>query len=598
MIESDRVEALKLRYESLKGSSERTNCEAHWQEIAEYILPTKTTFTGMRTAGDKRMTRVLDTVGIVANEMLAAGLHGMATNPSSQWFSLRMIMRRLITPDGQRIDINELPSVQKYLADVEEIIWTRLYQPGTNFTTALHEMYLDMGAFGTAILFVSQRDDGGLIFECRPLAECVIAENSDGRVDTVFRRTKFTVRQMMQMADRSGWKVSDAVRQMWANDRENQKDNTVEVIHAVYPRKEREYGRKDRRNKPWASCYFEYETGQLLEEGGFDEFPYLVGRWSKYSGEVYARSPGMTALPDIKMLQAMQLAKIKLVQKAADPPMWVRDEGVVGPQNTVPGGVTYWRGNPNEGVMLHPTNLQGYQALTAEIQAIRESILRIFFADLMRMTDRANMTATEVMQRTAEQMRLLGPLIGRLESEVLGPLIERVFGILSRLGLLPAPPPEIQGEEFTVEYVSPIATAQKQVTAQSILQVMRVIAGTYGPEIGVQVAMKATDPVKLFRWAWDLFNADPDLLKDEEAVAAMEQLEQMQRQMTLAQPAADIVQKGAKAVKDVSAAQGQPNGVDVQGLVAQIARNVQENPRAREEVRALMNGEMPSTPAL
>ncbi|MEG7671087.1 portal protein, partial [Listeria monocytogenes] len=77
-----------------------------------------------------------------------------------------------------------------------ETMWHRIYQPGTNFTTALHEVYLDLGSFGTSVMYVGQRDDGGLLFEPRALAECVIAENSEGRVDTVFRKTKYTVRQM------------------------------------------------------------------------------------------------------------------------------------------------------------------------------------------------------------------------------------------------------------------------------------------------------------------------------------------------------------------------------------------------------------------
>jgi hypothetical protein len=588
------VEALKSRYESLKGSTERSNSETHWQEVAELVAPRKLDFVGLRTPGEKKMSRVYDPTGINANEMLAAGLHGMATNPSSKWFSLRMVQKSITTEDGTVLKFDESPAVQKYLADVEEIMWARLYQPGTNFTTSIHEMYLDLGAFGTAILFVSQRDDGGLIFECRPLAECIIAENADGRVDTVMRKTDYTVRQMKQMADTHGWKISDSVMDKCKDHTGKQMDDPVTVIHAVFPRSERQYGKKDKRNKPWASIYFEKETGKKLEESGFDEFPYLVARWSKYSGEVYGRSPAMTALPDLKMLQAMTLAKIKLIQKAADPPLWLKDDGVVGQTRTIPGGINYWRGNPSDGVMLQPVSLQGIQFLVEDIMQLREQILRTFFADIMRMTDRANMTATEVVQRTSEQMRLFGPLIGRLESEVLGPLVERIFGILTRLNLLPIPPREIQDQEFTVEYVSPIATAQKQTTAQGILQAMQVVAGLYGPEAGVQVVMGVTDPVKVARWAWDLFNNDPYLLKDEEAVEEDKQRALQQQQLQMAQPAADILQKGAGAVRDISQAQGTPGGVDLQGLLARFSKNVEKDPQAQAEMAQMMNGEMPA----
>lgn len=583
------VHSLRERYDGLKGLSERTNCEGHWQEIGELISPRKVDFVGMRTPGEKRMNRIMDSTGIHALEMLSAGLHGMATNPASKWFSLRMVVSKVQHQDGTVIDLNESPAVQKYLADVEDVMWARLYQPGTNFTTAMHEVYHDLGAFGTAILFVGQRDDGGLLFESRPLAECVIAENTDGRVDTVFRCTTYTVRQMMQMARSDGWTVSPKVKDSYEQKRY---DEPVKVIHAVFPRAERDPTKKNRENMPYASCYFEHETCHKLQDGGFPEFPYLVARWSKYAGEVYGRSPGMTALPDVKMLQAMELTKIKLVQKNADPPMWLKDDGVVGQTRTIPGGINYWRGNPNDGVMLQPVNMQGLQYLMQDQQLLRERILRTFYADIMRMTDRANMTATEVVQRTAEQMRLFGPLIGRLESELLGPLVERVFGILTRLGLLPHPPEEIQGQEFTVEYVSPIATAQKQQSMNGVMQAVQV-AAMFGPEMGAQLLAKRLNPDKLISWAWDLFNCDPDLLKDEEDLEEDNAKQNLMQGMQMAQPMAGMAATGAKAVKDV--AQGEAaTGGGISQLVARLQEHIASDPKAQQELKRMMDGAVPA----
>lgn len=572
------IERLRQRYEALKGSTERTNCEGHWQEIAEVVAPRKMDFVGIRTPGEKRMSKVFDPTGIMANDMLAAGLHGMATNPATKWFSLRMVGERVPDPEtGEPMDINEDPVVKQYLTDVEWLMWQRIYQPGSNFTTALHECYLDLGAFGTSILFVGQRDDGGLMFECRPLAECVIAENHEGRVDTVFRKTCYTVRQMMQMKETDNWTVSDKVERLFKDEKF---DETVEVIHAVYPRTERDWSKKDTENMPWASVYFERDEAHQLEVSGFAEFPYLVSRWGKYSGELYGRSPAMVALPDIKMLQAMTLTKIKLLQKAADPPLWLKDDGVVGQTRTVPGGVNYWRGNPNDGVMLQPVSLQGVQYLMQDIQALREQVLRTFYADLLRMADRAKMTATEVVQRTAEQMRLFGPLIGRLESEMLGPMVERIFGILTRQGMLPEAPEAIQDKEFTVEYVSPIATAQKQQAANGVIQVMQLI-GMFGPDVAAQIASQNLDINKLFAWAWDLFNNDPDLLAAEETIEQGNQMAQAQQAIGMGVPAADIAAKGAKAIKDISdtgATEG-TRGINVADLIA----GFQRSPRAMDQ---------------
>ena len=586
----EHFEQLKARYDGLKGLSERTNCESHWQEVAELVSPRKVDFVGLRTPGEKRMQKVYDSTGITLNETLAAGLHGMATNPASKWFSLRLVGAKVQSQDGQTIDLGEVPAVQKYLSDVEEVMWARLYQPGTNFTTGLHETYLDLGAFGTAIMFPGQRDDGGLLFETRPLAECVIAENSDGRIDTVFRSTTYTVRQMVQMKRSAGWKVSTRVIDLYEKKRY---DDPVKVIHAVYPREERDHTKKNKENMPFASCYFEHEECHELQMGGFPEFPYLVARWGKYAGEVYGRSPGMTALPDLKMLQAMELTKIKLIQKAADPPMWLKDDGVVGQTRTVPGGINYWRGNPSDGVMLQPVNMAGIQYIVEDQNLLRERISRTFFADLMRMTDRADMTATEVVHRTAEQMRLFGPLIGRLESELLGPMVERVFGILSRLKLLPPPPKEIQGHEFTVEYVSPIATAQKQQSGNGIMQAAQVVMSLVGPEIGAQVLAKAVDLPKLVAWGWDLFNCDPDLLVDEEQMAQAQQLEQAQQAMPMAQQGMDMAAQGAGAMKSLAEGDASTGG-GISKMISTLKDHIAANPQAQQGLEAMMNGQKPN----
>lgn len=585
------LQHMKARYEALKGSTERANCNTNWQEIAEVISPRKADFLGRQTPGRKKNLKVYDATGIHANEMLAAGLHGMATNPASTWFSLRMVAPKIQTPEGQTVDLQEDQATKQYLADVEEIMWSRIYQPGTNFTTAIHEFYLDLGAFGTAVMFVGDRMDGGLLFETLALSQCVIAENVDGKVDTLFRAMHLTVRTYLSMAREQGWKVSDDIKKK-AEDKKF--DEEVCIVHAVFPREDYPKDLRATQNMAYASVYFEMEACHHLHAGGFPEFPFLVARFSKYAGEIYGFGPGMVALPDVKMLQAMTVTKIQLMQKAANPPMWLRDDGVVGQTRTIPGGINYWRGNPSDGVMLQPVSLQGLQFLAEDIAQIREQILRMFYADIMRMSDRADMTATEVVQRTAEQMRLFGPLIGRLEGEFLGPLISIIFNKLHRLGLLPKAPEHIQDQDFTVEYVSPVATAQKQQKANGIVQVIQLI-GMFGPDVAAQIAQQNLDVHKLFVWLWDLFNNDPDLLKGDEDMEADEQEANTAKALAAGQPAMDMVAKGAGAVRQLADA-GQKGGVNVSELIQRFTAEAQQNPRAQEELRSLMNGEAP-TPA-
>ena len=593
--EQEDLQALKERFDGLKSGTERTNYEAHCEEIAALCSPRKIGFTGERTKGQKVMNKVYDPVGIQCNELLAAGLHGLATNPASQWFSLRMVGKKLRIqgPMGmQEIDLTRDKDVKTYLSEVEGVLWQRIYQPGTNFTTALHEFYLDLGSFGTAIMFIGKRDNGGLLFESRTIAECVIDENVDGRVDTVFRISEYTVRQMMQMAKR-GWEVSDRVKDLA---RDKKWDDKIKVIHAVYPREERDYTSKATKDMAFASIYFEHEACHKLQEGGFPEFPYLVARWSKYSNEIYGRSPAMTALPDIKMLQSMEVTKLKLLQKAADPPMWLKDDGVVGGTRTMPGGINYWRGNPNDGVMLQPVSLQGIQAMMEDENAIRIRIRQTFFVDMLQMPEKVDMTATEYMQRVAERMRLLGPLIGRLEGEALGPMVERLFGMLSREpGVLPPAPKVIQDQNFSVEYVSPIATSQKQLEANSLVQVSQTLLAMAGEEMAPQLLAKRLDPNKLVDYLWDLFNADPDLLVDDEEMEVRGQMEQLMQALPPGMQIADIVQKftaGAKNLGGTAQALGKTQvegGLDIGAAVQAAAQGAARSPAGRQAMQQLQD---------
>ena len=85
------------------------------------------------------------------------------------------------------------------------------------------------------------------------------------------------------------------------------------------------------------------------------------------------------------------------------------------------------------------------------------------------------MTATEVVQRTEEKMRLLGPVLGRLQAELLQPLINRVYNILARRRAF-APAPEFMANgSIDIEYVSPLAKAQRQGDIQSAMRLLEMM---------------------------------------------------------------------------------------------------------------------------
>lgn len=528
-------QTLCKRFDTLK--SNRGTWEEHWQDVAEYIFPRRADFNVANTAGNKRMSRIYDSTGIQSLELLASGLHGMATNPASRWFSLKLADKEL----------NEIDDVREYLSEVEDIMFAKLHSPESTITTHLHELYLDYAAFGTGIMFIGVGKKDNLLFQTRFLGECVIDENAEGVVDTVIREFEWTVRQCYQQW---GDDCSEEVKKKFADAKF---DDKIKIIHAVYPRTDADTNMVGPENMPIASVYMEKKDYHVLRNGGFEEFPFAVPRWYKVAGEVYGRSPAMTALPDVKMLQEMMKTTIKAAQKIVDPPLAVPDEGLIGPVRTVPGGLNFIRGDYE----IRPIMTNGNIPVSLEMmQDLRNRIMQTFFVDQLQMAGNADMTATEVMQRTEERMRLLGPILGRMEAELLGPIINRVFGILLRQGELPEHPPELDGQEFVVEYVSPIALAQRGQKVQRAVNALTIAAqvASFDPSV-----MSRFDGENFLPWIAEELGVDPDIVLDDDEMAEKQQQMQQQQMMQMAGPMADAFAKagqGSKAFAE-SAAVGQ-----------------------------------------
>lgn len=451
------------RWERL--ASDRTQWESNWQDIADNLLGRRDFLTS-RTAGSRRDLRIFDGTAMQAADLLAASLHGMMTNPSTRWFSLAI--------DDDRVARDE--EVTLWLETVEDSMLRVFGDSESEHPQACHEFYLDLGTFATAGMFVGDAPGRGVLFSTRALGELYIAENAAGRVDTVFRKFKMTARQAKQEFGEAGPKIEAAI----AADKQ---EEPFEFVHAVYPREEYDGSKRDSKNMPFASCYVSLADKKIVSEGGFHEMPYLVARWSKDAGETYGRGPGWNALADTNMLNAMSKTVIKAAQKVVDPPLLVADDGVVLPVRTVPGGLNFGRMDAR-GPFIQPlqTNARldiGLEMMEQRRQAIRSA----FYADVLQVMRDPRMTAAQVYQIANELMRTMGPVLGRLQSEFLGPMIDRVFAIMWRQGQIPDPPLQAQGHPVRVEYISPMAKAQKASVAQAVLR-------TYEPAI----QLAAIDP--------------------------------------------------------------------------------------------------------
>lgn len=511
------VAQLDRRYRTLQ--SQRSNWEKHWQELADYMLPRKADITKRRTQGDKRTDLLFDGTAVHAVELLSSSLHGMLTSPSTPWFSMRYR-----DPTLQQDD-----AANEWL----EICLDQMYQHfhRSNFQQEIHELYYDLVVFGTAAFYVDG-DREGLRFSSRHIAEICISEDQYGRVDTVYRKFKLTARSIaMQFGEEN---IPQEVKK--SLEKEPYEEHTV--IHAVFPRKGARG--QSKRSKPVASIYYTADTRQLLSEGGFDEFPFMVPRFTKDSVSTYGRSPAMNALPDVKMVNKMSETTIRAAQKQIDPPLMVPDDGFMLPVRTTPGALNFYRTGTRD--RLEPLQIGANNPLGLNMEEQRRNAIRqAFFVDQLLMANGPAMTATEVLQRNEEKMRLLGPVLGRLQAELLQPLISRSFALLLRNGLLPPAPEELQGQDIDIEYVSPLAKAQKMTDLQSMLRGFEVLLQMSQ----VAPVMDYLDDDKLVQYLVETTGIparvirSPGQVEDirRERAAQQQQQAQMQQDMMLAEQA-------------------------------------------------------------
>jgi len=531
MARTDLTKGLLSRYEKLEG--QRQNWETHWQEVADYMQPRKADVTKQRARGDKRMEQVFDSSPIQAVELLSASLHGMMTNPSTPWFTLRF----------KDEDIDNEDEAKIWLESATEAMYTAFNR--SNFQQEIFELYHDLITFGTAAMFIEEDDEDIIKFSTRHINEVFIAENDKGRIDTIYRRFNISARAAMQ---KFGEAVSSDVQSAFKKDPYKE----VEILHAVYPRSDFNPNKKDKKNMPFESVYIEFKNGNELSVSGFREFPFVVPRYLKASNEIYGRSPAMTALPDVKMLNEMCKTTIKAAQKQVDPPLLVPDDGFLLPVRTVPGGLNFYRSGTRD--RIEPLNIGANNPLGLNMeQQRRDSIRAVFYVNQLMMQDGPQMTATEVIQRNEEKMRLLGPVLGRLQSELLKPLIDRVFAILLRNNMLPAAPEFLSGRDIEIEYVSPLAKAQKSTELQSIMRAVEIL----GSLANVAPVFDYINFDNLVKHLADIVGVPQKILKTQSQVNAerqqaaqqQEQMQQMQQLQQVAKAGGDIAPL-AKALPD------------------------------------------------
>ncbi len=524
-----------------KAKTYRSNWDYHWQEVADLTLPTRQ-FSYEYSSGEQRRNKIFNDTAPNAAQSLAAALSGMLTNTSTRWFMLTTSDHKV----GQR------ESVRRYLHEATTVMLDYFDSNKSQFAVSSHELFLDLVSFGTAVMYLNTEGDH-LVFQTRQLSNFYVMENESGVVTECYRNFKMSLRDAL---DTFGDELSDeTLRAADENSGSYNPDAEIEFVHAIYKRQERDPYKLDVTNKPFASIYIEVANKHVVRESGFDRMPYLVPRWSKAAEEMYGRGPAMQVLPGIKVANAMSRTLLEAAELAIRPPLMVPSNSVEGPIRTSPGSILYYRSGTREvpqPLVSGANPAVGQALLEKQEQRIEEA----FFLDKLTLPMNDRMTATEIIERRQQGLMSAAPVLSRLYSEWLNPIIEFTYSYMRSKGALPEPPEELKGTGLSIEYRSPMANSKRSAESQAFLQSLQVVLPLLQANPGVFDNINADAAVRTIMAA---NGVNPKMMRTEQEVAqirqARAQQEQQVAQSQQIQQQAMAARNTAAAAKDIRDAQ-------------------------------------------
>lgn len=518
---------------------EMENWKPAWKDIQKYVAPTRGHFDDKEPNLGQEIDHktILNGHASRALGKLASGMTSGLTSPSRPWFKLGL------SDD----DLQQFDPVKEWLGTVQERMMSVFSK--SNIYGAFHGIYFETGGFGTgAMALLPDRDD---VIRARlyTVGEYALGTGPDCRTNAFARKQWMTVGQVVREYGIDN--VSEATKNLFNN---RQYDKWIQISQLIQENPDYQEGNPINSRKRFRSVHWEHASGNnnpFLRVGGFRRFPILAPRWNTTTtADVYGKGPAWDALGDVKMLQKMEKDYLIALDKVADPP--VQADGNVSEQvNLLPGGLTRSSAtSPNAGVrpvyQLNPD----FNAIAKKMQDVTQAISEGFYADLFSMIstiDRSNVTALEIAKRNEEKLILLGPVLERLESELLDPVIDLTFDIMLEAGLIPPPPEELSGIEIDIEYISMLAQAQKMVGVTAVQQISSFVGSLAGAKPEVLDKLNADEAVDQMA---DMLGIPPKVINSDEIVDQMrKKREEDQRAAQMAATMPALVQ-GAKTLSE------------------------------------------------
>jgi hypothetical protein len=505
---NDKVAAMYLKkYE--KAKSMRENFVPLFEECYEYALPQRESFY-YETIGQRRDDKIFDETAVVGVQEFASRLQQGLVPNFARWADFTSGSE--VPPDSRESVDNDLDEVTEYVFEVIQ---------NSNFGQEVHESFMDL-AVGTGVLSVAEGDAiNPVVFSAIPLPHVVLDSGPDDKIDHVYRERQVRASDIEIMYPKA--KISDKL----TSKINNYPDERIKILEIVC----KDYTVKN--EDAYLFYAIECDTKEIVKEEkyrGVGSNPFVCFRWSKCSGEVYGRGPLINALSAIKTTNLTIELILENAQMAISGIYQMEDDGVVNPDtiNLVPGTVIP-KATGSRG--LEPIRAAGsFDVANLVLSDMRLNIKRALYNDMLGNPDRTPASATEVAERMSDLSRRIGSAFGRLQAELVQPVLQRVVYILKKQGRIDLP--TINGREVKVRSVSPLAQAQANQDISSVARWLELVQGSFGPEV-MNLLINSEDTAAYLA---KKFGVPDTLIRDLEERRQMVAMAQAMQQQQMSQP--------------------------------------------------------------
>lgn len=467
------VKLILRTWEDLKTL--RYQREGEWQDIADYFMPRK---GFMVTPQQYELTRrrVTSSIGPRSLSKSAALLIGYLVDPSRPFVGPNV--DRGLAQAGRATGL-DAASID-YLDTVQWAMFDRMMLPQSGFMSAVSRLAVELMGFGTGILWTGRKRGFGPRYQHRPLRSCWMAENEDGEIDTLFFRYLLPA-----------WRAADRYPELLKNDSlkaiagdETRCHQQVAILHAVQPRREGARGRYSG-GKPFGSCTLAIDQKMILEESGYDTFPYAVPRLNVEEGSVYGTGLAWYALPNIKVINALQQGT-ELAVALRNNPVLMKPARMFGkPLDRRPGAVNNYDqaglGFSSARDAIQKLDLAGDANIGVEyMRGLANEVDEIFYIDWMRPNDGVQKTAEEIRDTRDLRVRAMTALIPAVDRDLIGVAADRTLAAMVEENQLPVPPPALRGAHVDWDYKGPLALLQLRGQAEAVEKLFAVTSQAIG----------------------------------------------------------------------------------------------------------------------